>query len=277
MEGSSRHSLAALRSQLDDIVRPGPGQRPEAGRFEALAEQLFSVSDLLDEQIVLRRTLADPGVPALARTSLLDQVLRGQVGRDTLRVLHAVVGSRWSRPADFGRAVEMLGAESLLASAQARGTLDDVEDQLFRFGRIVDGQPELSLALSNPALPAQRKSALLEALLAGRAQPTTVRLIDRAATGPFRQPLDRTLAELAELAAQRRNRLVAVVTVARPLDDDQVARLRSAVGHAFGREVGIEVSIDPAMLGGVVVRVQDEIIDGSIATRLNEIRQRMSR
>jgi F-type H+-transporting ATPase subunit delta len=165
----------------------------------------------------------------------------------------------------------------LLASEEASGGLDEVEDELFRFARIVDRTPRLSLALSDRGLPAERKTALLDRLLQGRVRPTTRRLVERVVSSPRGRGVGRELEALAELASQRRQRSIAVVTVARPLDADQADRLRVAIARAFGTEVVLQVVIDPAIVGGVSVRVGDEVVDGTVLRRLAEARRQLRR
>lgn len=284
MEGASRRSLADARARLDALVSPppagraaGPTRPAPSADLDRVAEQLFGVATLLRRELGLRRALADPGTPAAAREHLLERVAGGQLAGPTLDLLRAMVGSRWSRPLDLQQAVEAVGVEALLARAQTEGSLDEVEDELFRFGRIVDREPGLGLALTDPALPAERKRALLERLLADRAHPVTLRLVERAVSDGYRHDLERTIEELTQLAAARRQRLVAVVRVARPLDDEQAARLREAISRYFGRDIQLQVDIDPTVLGGVVVRVGDEVVDGSVARRLAGVRRRLLR
>jgi F-type H+-transporting ATPase subunit delta len=272
MEGASRASLAAARSALDERA-PASG----AGELRGLAEQLFAVADLLHRELTVRRALADPSADPGARARLLDRLFGARLPEPALQLLRRVVRSRWNSPLDLEAAVEELGQEALLAAAEVDGSLDNVEDELFRFGRIIDREPELSLALSDVGLPADRKRSLLDRLLLERAHWATLRLVERSVVGPSRRSLDRTLEHLGERAADRRRRLVAVVRTARPLDAEQTARLQAAVSRLYGRQVQLQVDLDPTVLGGVVVRVGDEVIDGSVARRLAEARRRFGR
>lgn len=275
MEGPSRQALVDAHAALDRLERDSGSNA--AAVLSELSDQLFAVSTLLGREIGLRRALADSGVPARARTGLLDRLVGDQLGAPTLDVLHALVGARWSRAYDLLAAVEELGAQALLAGAQSDGVLDDVEDELFRFGRIVDAQPHLALAMSDPSLPAENKHGLIDALLGGKVHAATQQLVNRAVQDPLRRPVEKTLADLGRLAAERRQRLVAVVTVASRLTEDQAERLRAAVGRVFGRDVQLQVDVDPAVLGGVVVRVGDEVLDSSVLRRLADARRQLLR
>ncbi len=291
MEGSSRVSLVQVRARLDELAGSGassdedPGVisrtvsrlRREPASLTAASEQLFAVADLITSEVALRRALADPGLPEEVRRGLLDRLLGSQLDEIALELMRSVVSARWSRPADLLEAVEELGAEALLASEQASGSLDEVEDELFRFARIVDRTPRLSLALSDRGLPADRKNALINRLLGDRVRPATMRLVERVVSRPRGRGVGREIEALADLASQRRERSIAIVTVARPIDEAQADRLRVAVARAFGTEVVLQIVIDPTVLGGVSVRVGDEVVDGTVLRRLAEAKRQLRR
>jgi F-type H+-transporting ATPase subunit delta len=291
VQGSSRASLALVRVRLDELAGAGTSVdassgvisravarlRGQGSPLSEASDQLFSMADLLTSEVALRRALADPGVPEQARRDLLERLLGSQLEELPLELLRSVVSARWSRPADLLAAVEDLGAEALLAAEQGAGGLDEVEDELFRFARLVDRTPRLSLALSDRGLPLERKTALLERLLGGRVRPATMRLVERVVSRPRGRGVGREIEALADLAAQRRQRSIAVVTVARPIDEQQADRLRVAIARAFGTEVVLEIVIDPTVLGGVSVRVDDEVVDGTVLRRLAEAKRQLRR
>ncbi len=291
MEGNSRASLALVRARLDELAGAGaagdeePGVigrtvsrlRGEPSALASASDDLYATADLLTREVGLRRALSDPGLPAEVRRGLLERLLNGQIGEIALEVLRVAAGARWSRPTDLLTAVEELGSEALLASEQAAGALDEVEDELFRFSRIVDRTPRLSLALSDRGLPAERKNALLDRLLDDRVRPATRRLIGRVVNNPRGRGVGREIEALAELASRRRQRSIAVVTVAHPIDEAQADRLRAAIARAFGTEVVLQLVIDPSVLGGVSVRVGGELVDGTVIRRLAEARRQLRR
>jgi F-type H+-transporting ATPase subunit delta len=182
---------------------------------------------------------------------------------------------RWSAAADLTDAVEQLAVQALVAAAETDGHLDELEDELFRFGRIVASSPDLRITLTNPFVSAQAKRELLANLLAGKVTTESLRLITEAAVSPLGRSLDASLEEYARLAARRRERLVAEVHVAVPLTDTQRARLVSALADAYGHQVHLNVVIDPKVAGGMTVRIGDELIDGSVNTRLAVARRRL--
>ncbi len=172
--------------------------------------------------------------------------------------------------------VEELANTADLTAAQRGGRLDDVEDELFRFSRIVGSDTELRSALTSRTATTTAKSQLLRSLLGGKAQPVTERIIVRLVTQPRGRSLEAGLDSLSKLAAERRNRTVAVVTSAVPLSDRQKQRLGAALAKLYGREMHLNLDVDPSVLGGVSVRVGDEIINGTVAERLDEATRRMA-
>jgi F-type H+-transporting ATPase subunit delta len=268
---ASRETLAAGISALDGII-----DRSQSSELAPLADQLAAVTELLDREAGLRRALSDPAADPDRRQALLDRVLGTQLDAQALELLRPLVRERWSSPRDLADAVETLSRRAALGVAERSGTLDDVEDQLFRFGRILDGQPQLAQALEDPSASADRKVALLDRLIGNRVDPATRQLLDQAVRAPRRRGLDRVVTELVELAAARRERYVAYVTAPAALTDEQERRLTAALGRIYGRQVSLQVTVDPELLGGLVVRVNDEVIDGSVLSRLAALRQRMA-
>jgi len=269
MRGMSRASLAEVEEQLEPLTASSQA----AG---TLADELFSVAGLLATQPVLRRALADPSRAAGQRSALARSLLTGKVSPETADLVAACAAARWSAPSDLTDAVEQLAVQALVAGAEHEGHLDDLEDELFRFGRIVASQPALRMALTNPFVSADAKRQLLSHLLTNKVTAESLRLITEAAVSPLRRSLDLSLEEYARLAARRRARLVAEVHVAAALTAAQRRRLAAALTEAYGHEVYLNVVLDPRVVGGMTVRVGDELIDASVATRLAEARRRLA-
>jgi F-type H+-transporting ATPase subunit delta len=186
------------------------------------------------------------------------------------------VRSRWSRSRDLVDVLEELANVADLTAAQRNGTLDEVEDELFRFARIVVSSTGLRSALTDGAAPASSKSELLHRLLGGRAKPVTERLVTRLVTAPRGRSLESGLESLSRLAAERRDRMVAIVTSAVPLSDPQKQRLGAALAKLYGRPMHLNLDVDPEVVGGLRVQVGDEVINGSIADRLEDATRRMA-
>ena len=168
------------------------------------------------------------------------------------------------------------GASALIGEAERNGRADRVADELFRFGRVVDANGQLQRSLSSTSVPARAKSAIISDLLSERADPITVQLAGFVVTHLRGRRIDEAVAGLVELAAVRRGEISAVVRVAAPLEPDQVERLAAALRNIYGRPVQLSIDVNPAVVGGVSVQVGDEIIDGTIAHRIDQARRRLA-
>ncbi|MGK5530315.1 F0F1 ATP synthase subunit delta [Streptomyces sp. URMC 129] len=269
MTGASREALDAARERLDALT-DNTGVDPAA-----LAADLAAVTVLLDRETGLRRV----GQDGERKAGLIRGLLTGQVGEETVDLVAGTVRSRWSASRDLVDAIEELADTADLIAADRAGVLDSVEDELFRFGRIVATSPELRAALGrkdDSAAAVSAKTALVHELLGGRAQAVTERLVVRLVERPRGRSLDAGLDALSALAAARRNRSVAVVTSAVPLSDQQRQRLGDALARLYGRPIQLNLDVDPAVLGGISVRIGDEVIHGTIADRLDEVNRRMA-
>ncbi|MWA13641.1 F0F1 ATP synthase subunit delta [Streptomyces sp. BA2] len=268
--GASREALAAARERLDALTDN------TSVDVRQLADELASVTALLGREVSLRRVLTDPSQSGEAKAELAGRLLGGQVGGETADLVAGLVRSRWSQSRDLVDAVEELTNLAELTGAQKSGALDDVEDELFRFGRIVSSNTGLRSALTDRAATGAAKSELLRSLLGGRANEVTERLVERLVTAPRGRSLESGLESLSKLAADRRSRMVAVVTSAVPLSDQQKQRLGAALAKVYGRQMHLNLDVDPEVLGGITVQVGDEIINGSIADRLEDAHRRMA-
>jgi F-type H+-transporting ATPase subunit delta len=167
-------------------------------------------------------------------------------------------------------------AEALFAVAEAEDELETVEDELFRFARALEREQRLRDALTDPALPVDRKRAVLTDVLGDRAHPHTVGLLGFVVEQGRAKDLPAIVDELVALSAERRQAAVAEVRTAIPLDAERRERLAEALGAATGKKVELKVVVDPSIVGGVVARVGDQVIDGSIRRRLELARERLS-
>jgi F-type H+-transporting ATPase subunit delta len=272
VDGASRESQSAAVDRLDTLVAT-----LDDAALGTLATDLAGVAALLESQYALRRALADPGRDAAERVALLTGLLTGKVGTDAVDVLGGVVRARWSTGADLVETVSLLAANATLALAASRGVLDGVEDELFRFARVLAGNAELALALSSSSVEPAQKSQIVQRLLAGKAEPETVSLVEQALADSRGKALDRSLDEFLRLAAARRQRLVAVVRAAVLPTEAQLTRLAAAVGRIYGHDVRVEVEIAPELIGGMVVTVGGELLDGSVLHRLELAKRALAR
>src|SRR5258705_7160285 len=196
MAGDSRDSYKAAVERLNGFVT---GERPVP--LAGVGDEILSVASLLERQPGLRRALSDPARPGPDRAELLGSVVHGKVGEDSEALLRLLVDGHWPAPSDLLNAVERLGVEALLASADSAGELAEVEDELFRFGQVVSGSNELAAALGASMAPLAQRSELAHSLLEGKARQATVRLVDLALRGFGGRNFAHSLTRPVELAA----------------------------------------------------------------------------
>jgi F-type H+-transporting ATPase subunit delta len=271
MQGASRESLASLRDTLAQQTKS-----TSSTDLQKVADTLFEVVTLLADEGAVRRALSDPAIDAGAKVGFVDTLFRERLDATSLELVRHTAKLRWSSPRDVVDAIEALAVETSLQGAEADGVLDEVEDELFRFERIMDSQPALRSALTDRNLPADRKSDLLHRLLDGKVAPVTLSLILRAVLAPRGRTVERVLDEFTELAAKRRERLIARVTSAVELTDEQQTALAEALKREFDRDIRLQLVVDPDIIGGLTVRVGDELIDGSVLRHLGAAHRRLT-
>jgi F-type H+-transporting ATPase subunit delta len=264
----SRASLAEARERLEAVI-PGAD-------LSALGGDLFSVLRLIDREHGLRRAVSDPARDGSDKALLVQGLLEGKVSPAALELVADVVRLRWSKPSELSDAVETLAVTAEAARAEADGRIDDLEDELFRFSRVIEREPQLRGALAGPGLPADRKSGLLDALLEGKVTPATLTLVTELVLRPRGRSLEGGLAEYGKLVAQRRQRLVALVRSPVELTEAQRTRLAAVLATAYGHEVHLNIELDPSTIGGLSIQIGDEVIDGTIAGRLDDVRRRLA-
>ncbi len=268
MRGASRASLAAAKERLAAALAEGT-----AAAAASVGDELFAVVQLLDHETALRRTLSDPSIDGSARAGLAESVLTGKVSAAVVSQVAGLAGNRWSEPADLVDAAEELAVLAICTGADKDGKLDEIEDELFRFGRIVGGDPGLRYALSNQFVPPAGRRGIVTDLLAGKVADPTLRLVSQVAAAPRGRSVDASLEKYAGLAAGLRQRLVAEVHVAAELTSAQRARLAAALSATYGHDVHLNVVLDPELIGGMSVRIGDELINASVESRLAAVRR----
>ncbi|SFN69975.1 F-type H+-transporting ATPase subunit delta [Pseudonocardia ammonioxydans] len=268
LQPASRDALAALTERLDAYV-----DGASARDLTATADELFAVARFLDGERAIQRLLADSASPEEVRADLVRRLFGGQLSQSTVDLVIELVRSRWSKTRDLVTATEVLARQAAIAIADKNGSLDEVEDQLFRFGRILGREPELNTLLADTARPVQGRVQLLDSVLGDRVYPVTATLLREAVRLPRGRHLEVVAEELSELAAARRDRSVAKVRTPVALTPDQESKLAESLGRIYGRTISLQVELDPDLLGGLVVQVGGEVIDGSVAGRLAAARR----
>ena len=239
---------------------------------ETAADELFAVADLLEGQPPLRRSLSDPSASGRDRQALARRLFEGRLGAAALSVVTEVAYRPWPSGRTMIDAIERQGVRGLLRTANERGELKRVQEELHRFALVIDGSPELSDALRNRGRALADRRALIARLLAGRVASITERLASRAAAARARTvPLTLTsyLALAADLAGER----MARVTVARPLDEGRTERLRRALEAQVGGPVLLQITVDESVIGGMSVDLGTHVFESTVAGRLDEARR----
>ncbi len=265
MSASVRENSAGLRSRLD--------QRRGDPQLEALPGDLFAAADLIGRDPQLRMALSDAGQPAAAREGLARSLFGERLSPGAVDVLADIAAQRWSSPNDLLEVTEQLSEQAAFMVAERDGTLDGVEDQLFSFSQAVSGSADLQMALTDPSVGSAQKAGLVENLLDGRAVPQASQVLSYAMAHLRGRRVDSVIDDLMDLAGEQRSRSIAEVRVARPLDPDQAERLAAALSRIHGRDVRLNVAVDPAVIGGISVRIGSEVVDATVATRFEQARR----
>lgn len=268
MQGSSRAAAAAGQRVFDEALAAGADT-------SRLSEDLFGVAGAIDGSAALRRALTDPTREGAAKSALANQVFGGKVEKRSAQLVATLAAHRWSAERDLIDTIEDLSVQALVAAADSRGSADQVEDELFRFERIVAGNPGLREAITDRRADVAARSELVEQLLQGKAQPETLRLAKQAIANPRGRRFDRVVEGQLATIARRREQLAATVTSAVELDAGQRDRLAAALSSLYEREVSLHPVVDPQVIGGLRVQIGDEVLDGTILRKLEGARRHM--
>ena len=274
IHSASRQALAVVQEEQKSVLSE---RRTLLGRlktvdYPAVANELYAIAQLLVTQPRLRRMIGDPATAPDARAQLAKRLFDGKVSDQALELLTVAVRQRWSSPWDLTDALESAGDDALFMAAEQDGTLDSVEDELFRFERILQAEGEATSLLDEAATEPSRRVEFLDSLVAGKVSPVTLALLQHAVASQRKRTIDLAIDDLLEKAAARKDESVARVLSAVPLTDAQEARLAAVLTRMYGRSITIRTAVEPSVRGGLVIRVGDELIDGSVATRLAQAR-----
>ncbi|WP_320535931.1 F0F1 ATP synthase subunit delta [Pseudarthrobacter sp. IC2-21] len=248
-----------------------------------LAKELFGILGTVDSSAGLRRALTDPSRTGDEKSALIKQLVGGKVSADAADIAGGLASSRWASARDIGDALETLGATVVIAVAENKSAvsasgvsgLEELENDLFSFNQAVASDHEVQRALSEPQASAAAKVRLAERLVPGASEEAKV-LIAQAVSAPRGIKPTNLVARFAELAAKRQQRWIATVRVTRPLTETQFARLQAGLNSLYGRELKVNMSVDPELIGGIRVQVGDEVLDASVVTRLGELHRQLA-
>lgn len=267
--GTSNQSLAALQSEMASTV---------SAAELAVADELFAALDVLDESAALRRALTDPAREPAERATVVRSLFSSKAQRSTVSLLEAVVSRRWGAERDLGEAIEILAVTVAAAQAERSGLagLEQLEGDLLGFRRTVADSHEVQRALTDRMAPAAAKQKLA-ARLSPSASAEARLLIDRAVGAPRGLRPSALIESFATTVAARQQRWIAQVTVAKRLDRSYVEKLSTSLDRYFGRELKLDVVVDPHVVGGIRVQVGDEVVDSTVAARLNSLQRSIAR
>lgn len=270
MRATSQASVDAARGGWEATLASSRSNAAQLG------EELFAVVDILDDSAALRRALTEPNREGDAKAELVGGVFKGKVSEETLDLLAGLARSRWSADGDFPDAAEQLGVLALLVSAESRGELANLEDDVFRITRVLADNRELRLALANKDRAGEDRAQLLRTVFTDHVGPEALTLATRTITSGRARSVASGLLQVGELAAQRRQRLLAVVTAAVPLSTAQQDRLTDMLSQSYGRTVQVNITVDTSVVGGLRIQVGNEVVDGTVLSRIEEARRRVA-
>lgn len=235
------------------------------------AGELFSAARLIGESSALSGALADASAPAEVRAALVSRVFAGASAlvRDLLGV---VVSQRWSSAADLVDGVEELAVRAAAIAAPEA----DIEGELFSVSRLVADNADLELALGSSLGGGEGKAALLQKLVGASLNPATSLIVTSLVRQLRGRRVRRLLSRAMRIVSTQRDRIVATVQSATPLSAPQRERLRTLLAGRYGRQVALNEVLDSSVVGGLRVQVADDVIDGSIAARLADLRQKLA-
>jgi F-type H+-transporting ATPase subunit delta len=268
MLGSSGASLARLSGELDAALDGGADGA-------VLGDGLLGAAEVLRGQVALRRAVTDPTTASESKSGLARTIFSAHLDAGTVALVASAVSTRWGSSVDLPEALGQLGVIAIVKGADRAGEGDRVERELFAFGQAVTENHDLRDALSDPARSVEDKQALVRSLLEGKASSATVRLALESLAGNHRT-VTAAIDEYTRVAAAARSRLVATVRSAFPLTAEQSARLAASLGGEQQRPVHLNQVVDPALVGGIHVEIGDHVVDGSIASRLDDARRRIA-
>jgi F-type H+-transporting ATPase subunit delta len=255
--GAAKDRLAALGSRAD----------------LATGEELFAAGRIIGDSSHLLGALSDPGAESSAKTALVEKLFAPAYSGAVVELLASIAGSRWSSHSDLLAGIEEIGIRAVAKSAPATAAVDA---ELFEFARAVSSNAELELALGSKLGSTDQKRALVERLLGGRASEPTVAIVRQLVTQPRGRRIGELLRFASSVVADEASSVVATVTAARPLTGAQITRLERTLANQYSRTVLVNQVIDPAVVGGVRIQLGDDVIDGSVSTRLNDLRLQLA-
>jgi F-type H+-transporting ATPase subunit delta len=265
LKGASRQSLAVTRSALEKLI-----SAVDAATAAKISADLFAMVKVLDSSSAVRRALTDYARDESAKSTLGKDIFKGLGSAQALEIFSKMAGLRWSSPRDFGNVLEFLGVQALVASAEKSGSLADLESEIFAVSETIAKSPELRAFFAVRNVVSAPKSELLTSLLSGKVTQATLDLTSYLVDHPRGRNVEAGLNDFAAAIAQIKDRQIAHVVSATALSAEQISRLAKSLTKTFGREIKVNASVKQEVVGGMSIRVADELIDGTLLTRISQ-------
>jgi F-type H+-transporting ATPase subunit delta len=259
---ATRGALARATTALDAA----------SGVTLSTGEQLLSAGRAIESSAQLRAVLSDPAVESSRKSALIAEIF-GSLDPVAASLLGEIAESRWSSQDELLDGIEEVGIRAIARSA---GDDAGIEAELFAFARAVSSDPELELAVGSKLSDATGRAALVTSLLSGKASAATVAILTHLVQSPRGRRIGGLVAHAADIVADAAGSVVATVTAATEPTPAQLERLVASLAAQYGRAPRVNLIIDPDLVGGLRVQLGDEVIDGSLATRLAELRLRLA-
>jgi F-type H+-transporting ATPase subunit delta len=261
---ASRQALSSSRAELSAL----------GGTVDlATAEQLFAAARAIGGSLQLRAILANASTVPEVKRAAITAVFGASFGRTALEILSSAASKRWSSDDDLLSGIEELGIRAAADSA-APGV--SVESELFAFGRAVSSDDELELAVGSKLGGTASKVTLVETLLENKVSAQALAIVRQLVQQPRGRRIGALVRYAASVVADQSGLAVATVTSAKPIEADQLVRLQKGLSASYGKQLRINVVIDPAVIGGIRVQVGDDVIDGSVSSRIKDLRLQLA-
>ncbi len=259
MGSATRVALAEARTALGALKNA-----------DALAagQQLFSAGRVIGDSAQLRSMLSDPSVAASEKAAVIDRLF-SSLGSPARDLLAGIAASRWSTQDQLLAGIEEIGIRAVARSAP-KGL--SIEGELFAFGAAVSSDAELELAVGSKLGSNAAKSALVSALLKGKSSDQSLAILDQLVQQPRGRRIGGLVRTAAAIVADEAGLAVATITSAAPISTAQVDRLRAGLSKSYGRDLEVNLVVDPSIVGGIRVQIGDDVIDGTVSTRINKLR-----
>jgi F-type H+-transporting ATPase subunit delta len=263
MGSATREALAVARQALSTV-----------GSKDGLAagEDLFAAERVISESVQLRSALADPSADRKDKAAIVNSIF-ASIGAAGRSVLVAIVENRWSSQDDLLDAIEETGIRAIARSAPATAS---IEHEIFMFGSAVSSDDELELAVNGKLGSPKAKAALISSLIGAKASAQTVSIISQLVQQPRGRRIGELLRTASSIVADEAGFAIATVTTAAPISPAQRERLRLALAASYGRDLKLNVVVDPSIIGGLRVQIGSDVIDGSVSTRLSELKLQLA-